>query len=49
MITESVNLPPADVEVIVLQTVDIFDATVRASKPAPKTPKRQFRIEAFED
>ncbi|AFZ27497.1 hypothetical protein Cylst_5485 [Cylindrospermum stagnale PCC 7417] len=49
VITEPVNLPPGDVEVIVWSTAETLDNTkVPASEPAPETPKRKSRIKAFE-
>ncbi|BAZ31084.1 hypothetical protein NIES4074_35550 [Cylindrospermum sp. NIES-4074] len=49
VITEPVNLPPGDVEVIVWQAAETLDnATVSASEPAPETPKRKSRVKAFE-
>lgn len=49
VITEPVNLPPGDVEVIVWQAAETLDNTqVPASEPAPETPKRKSRIKAFE-
>ena len=49
VITEPVNLPPGDVEVIVLQAAETPDnTTVTASEPPPETPKRKSRVKAFE-
>lgn len=49
VITEPVNLPPGDVEVIVWQAAENLDnATVQASEPAPETRKRKSRVKAFE-
>lgn len=48
VITEPVKMPPGDVEVIVLQTVEI-PATDSESKSQPETPKRKSRVKAFQD
>jgi hypothetical protein len=45
VIMESVNLPPGDVEVIVLQT---DHTTVPLHDPAAATPQRKSRVKAFE-
>ncbi len=45
-ITEPV-MPPGDVEVIVLQTVETVDsATIPETEPQAKTPKRSTKIKA---
>ena len=50
VITEPVNLPPGDVEVIVLQAIEKFDnITVSASKPQTETPKRPTKINALQN
>lgn len=50
VITEPVNLPPGDVEVIVWQAAETLDnATVQASEPAPETPKRHTKIKALQN
>ncbi|WP_416233601.1 hypothetical protein [Cronbergia sp. UHCC 0137] len=49
LITEPVNLPPGNVEVIVWQATDTLDNTTSpTSEPAPATPKRKSRIKAFQ-
>jgi hypothetical protein len=49
VITETVNLPPGDVEVIVWQVAETHDnITVSASEPLPETPKTKSRVKAFE-
>jgi hypothetical protein len=49
LITEPVNLPPGNVEVIVWQATDTLDnTTALTSEPAPETPKRKSRIKAFQ-
>ncbi len=49
VITETVNLPPGDVEVIVWQTTEMFDnTTTSASELRSETPKRKSRVKAFE-
>ncbi|MEH2409001.1 hypothetical protein [Nostoc sp.] len=45
VISESVDLPSGDVEVIVLQTVNTI---VPPRKPAAETPKIKSRVKAFE-
>lgn len=48
-ITEPVKMPPGDVEVIVLQTVETVDnTTMLETEPQPKTPKRKSRVKAFQ-
>jgi hypothetical protein len=48
-ITEPVKLPPGDVEVIVLQTVETVDnATMPETEPQAKTPKRPTKIKALQ-
>ncbi|MDB9465488.1 hypothetical protein [Dolichospermum circinale] len=45
LITEPVNLPPRNVEIIVWPATDTHDHTTSpSSKPAPETPKRKSRI-----
>ncbi|MEY3403802.1 MAG: hypothetical protein RLZZ86_3424 [Cyanobacteriota bacterium] len=45
LITETVNLSPRDVEVIVWPATDTFNHTTSpTSEPAPETPKRKSRI-----
>ena len=49
LITEPVNLPPGNVEVIVWPATDTLDnTTALTSEPAPETPKRKSRIKAFQ-
>ena len=49
LITEPVNLPPGNVEVIVWQAMDTLDnTTALTSEPTPETPKRKSRIKAFQ-
>ena len=49
LITESVNLPPGNVEVIVWTATDTLDSTTApTSEPVPETPKRKSRIKAFQ-
>jgi len=48
-ITEPVNMPPGDVEVIVLQIVETFEnAPVPETGLLPETPKRKSKVKAFE-
>lgn len=47
-IAEPVKMPPGDVEVIVLQTVETVTTTDSESELQPKTPKRKSRIKAFQ-
>lgn len=48
-ITEPVKMPPGDVEVIVLQTVETVDnATMPETEPQPETPKRPTKIKALQ-
>ncbi|MBG1260049.1 hypothetical protein [Nostoc commune] len=50
VIAEPVNLPPGDVEVIVLQAIEKLDnITVPASEPQTDTPKRQSKINALQN
>lgn len=44
VITESVNLPPGDVEVIVLTVL----TAIPSSELVAETPKRKSRVKAFE-
>jgi len=49
VITEPVNMPPGDVEVIVLQIVETFEnAPVLETGSQPETPKRKSKVKAFE-
>ena len=49
LITEPVNLPPGNVEVIVWTATDTLDSTTApTSEPVPETPKRKSRIKAFQ-
>lgn len=48
-ITEPVKMPPGDVEVIVLQTVETVNNTkMPATEPQAETPKRKSRVKAFQ-
>jgi hypothetical protein len=48
LITEPVNLPPGNVEVIVWPATDTHDHTT-TSEPAPETPKRRTKIKALQN
>ncbi len=49
VITDPLNLPPGDVEIVVWQATETLDnTTTPTSEPAPETPKRKSRIKAFE-
>jgi hypothetical protein len=49
VITEAVNMPPGDVEVIVLQAVETAaNSIVPESESQPETSKRKSRVKAFE-
>ncbi|MCW9681947.1 hypothetical protein FJR41_014270 [Dolichospermum planctonicum UHCC 0167] len=48
LITELVNLPPGNVEVIVWPATDTHDHTT-TSEPAPETPKRRTKIKALQN
>jgi hypothetical protein len=48
LITELVNLPPGNVEVIVWPATDTHDHTT-PSEPAPETPKRRTKIKALQN
>lgn len=47
-ITEPVKMPPGDVEVIVLQTVEMVNNTMPETEPQPETPKRPTKIKALQ-
>ncbi len=48
-ITEPVKMPPGDVEVIVLQTVETVDnATIPETESQAETPKRPTKIKALQ-
>ena len=50
LITEPVNLPPGNVEVIIWQATDTLDNTTSpASEPAPETPRRRSKIKALQN
>ncbi len=50
LITEPVNLPPGNVEIVVWQATDILDhTTASTSEPAPETPKRGTKIKALQN
>ncbi|MBW4632835.1 MAG: hypothetical protein KME30_13340 [Iphinoe sp. HA4291-MV1] len=49
VITEPVQIPAGDVEVIVLQAVETAaNSTVLETESQPETPKRKSRVKAFE-
>jgi len=49
LITEAVKLPPGDVEVIVLQTVELVaSSTDSKTESQLETPKRKSRVKAFQ-
>ena len=49
LITEPLNLPPGDVEIVVWQATEMLDnTTTPVSEAAPGTPKKKSRIKAFE-
>lgn len=49
LITETVNLPPCDVEVIVWQAADTLDdKAILANELLLETPKQKSRVKAFE-
>lgn len=49
VITEPLNLPPGDVEIVLWQATETLDnTTTPASEPALETPKRKSRIKAFQ-
>jgi hypothetical protein len=49
LITEPVNLPPGNVEIIVWTATDTLDHTkAPTSEPAPEKLKRKSRIKAFQ-
>jgi hypothetical protein len=48
LITELVNLPPGNVEIIVWPATDTHDHTT-TSEPAPETPKRRTKIKALQN
>lgn len=49
VIGEPVNIPPGDVEVIVLQAFDNFDADKKIeTEPQPERTKRRTRIKALQ-
>lgn len=48
-ITEPVKMPPGDVEVIVLQTVETVNNTTPETEPQPETPKRPTKIKALQE
>ncbi|MEH2299159.1 MAG: hypothetical protein V7K88_08960 [Nostoc sp.] len=50
VITEPINLPPGDVEVIVLQAIEKLDnITVLASEQQTEIPKRRTKINALQN
>jgi hypothetical protein len=46
VITDPLNLPPGDVEIVVWEANETLDN--KKTQPAPETPKRKSRIKAFE-
>jgi hypothetical protein len=49
VITEPVKMPPGDVEVIVLQSVEtVASSTVPETESQPETSRRKSRVKAFE-
>jgi hypothetical protein len=49
VITEPLNLPPGDVEIVLWQATETLDnTTTPASEPVPETPKRKSKIKAFQ-
>jgi hypothetical protein len=49
VITEPLNLPPGDVEIVLWQATETLDNTTTPStEPPPETPKRKSRIKAFQ-
>ncbi|ARV62250.1 hypothetical protein BZZ01_29730 [Nostocales cyanobacterium HT-58-2] len=49
VITEPVQMPPGEVEVIVLQPAEtIVNSTVPETESQPEVPKRKSRVKAFE-
>lgn len=49
VIAEPVKMPPGDVEVIVLQTVEtVNDTTMPETEPQAETPKRPTKIKALQ-
>ncbi|WP_238361111.1 hypothetical protein [Iningainema tapete] len=49
MITESVKMPPGDVEVIVLQVDRTVTTTVTETESQAQTPKRPTKIKALQN
>ncbi|MDZ8088405.1 MAG: hypothetical protein RMY16_23000 [Nostoc sp. DedQUE12b] len=50
LITEPLNLPPGDVEIVVWQATDTLDnPTTVASETAPETPRRPTKIKALQN
>lgn len=50
VITDPVKMPPGEVEVIILQTVEtIANSTVSETESQPETPQRKSRVKAFQD
>lgn len=50
IVAEPVNMPPGDVEIILLQTVDkVTNSTVPVTELQPETPKKKFKskVKAF--
>ena len=49
LITEPVKMPPGDVEVIVLQTVEVVASSIDSKAESQlDTPKRKSRVKAFQ-
>jgi hypothetical protein len=50
LITETVNLPPGNVEIIVWPATNTFDnTTAPTSEPAPEIPRRRSKIKALQN
>ncbi|WP_442949234.1 hypothetical protein [Nostoc sp.] len=50
LITEPLNLPPGDVEIVVWQATDTLDNTTTvASETAPETPRKRTKIKALQN
>lgn len=49
VITEPIKMPPGDVEVIILQSIEtVANSTVTESESQPEVPKRTSRVKVFE-
>ncbi|MEA5516645.1 hypothetical protein [Nodularia sp. UHCC 0506] len=50
VITEPLNLPPGDVEIVVWQATETLDnTTTPASESAPEIPRRRTKIKALQN